>query len=104
MVDTKLSTEPRQGRRYSSSRQVRLSQEQEALLRGLAERWGCRQVDVIRRLIVEAGTREGMTTQLSREPIEPDGQSSEETPVKPIWEKIIEIMEQVPEEIRATLP
>jgi hypothetical protein len=46
---------------FPHSRQIRLSERQAELLRELAERWDCQQVDVIRRLIVEAGAREGLT-------------------------------------------
>jgi hypothetical protein len=40
---------------------VRLSDEQESVIAGLAERWDCQQVDVIRRLILEAGEREAIS-------------------------------------------
>src|SRR5438445_349653 len=61
------------GQRYPFSRQIRLSQNQEELLRRLSERWDCQQVDVIRRLIVEAAEREGLTTATVRPPA-PDWQ------------------------------
>ena len=59
------------GRRYPHRRQVGLSEEQGELLRRLAQRWRCPQADVIRKLIVEAGDREGLMETATR-PLSPE--------------------------------
>lgn len=72
MVNVKRPRGRPEGQRYPYSRQVRLSEKQEELLRQLSERWDCQQVDVIRALIMEAGEREGLVGRSGKQMPDPE--------------------------------